>query len=206
MKHKFLIQAISAAAAVIVFTGCGVTPMYNPPIPDNVSPEELKAECQKQNARLLGRWRCENEAEAEITESPEKENAGLLRIEALTRDGDNGLKPLPCSGAVVCFGGEPYLIFFASPEFDNPQLYAMIRPNFYAAKLDFQPDGSVIFGLVSWMDGNRQPTAPELIFEENNGKPGNMVMNSSAELAKLLTEKKYTVAKEHNMRFVRVEE
>ncbi len=200
MKHVvwFLLSTVTVS---LLATGCGVTPMFNPPLPENTSQEQMAADMEKYQPGLLGKWRCENEVEAEIT--VEDKSLGALCIAALTRDGDNGMKPLPCTGAVFEFGGEPYLIFFATPEFDNPALGSMLRANFYAAKLDFQDDGSVIFNLITWRDKNKNPTAPELSFETDNDKPGDTVLNSSSELGRLLAEKQYAVAR--TMRFTRME-
>lgn len=183
--------------AALALAGCGVTPMFNPPIAIDPTPEQktaLEARHLEIAGKLVGSWKSGDEAEAKV--SIGKDNIAMLEMSL--KDGDKGMRKVPMYGLCMDFGGRPYLVFCANLNTPEHEAVAdMVRPNFYAACLSFDGGDKVTAELITWKTEGEHAVAtdPALVFDRNADKTGDTVMNSSAELCDLIAARKYRVAK-----------
>ncbi|MGE4302104.1 MAG: hypothetical protein AB7F40_10955, partial [Victivallaceae bacterium] len=194
-----ILMAWSAFMVVALGSGCGVTPMFNPPIVVDPTPEQRKV-VESQHVeiaqKLVGDWKAGDEAEAKAALGEKN----LLMLDVQLKEGDKGMKQVPLYGLCSYLNNEPYLTFCVNlnqPAYDG--INGMVRPNFYAAHLVFDGADNVTVEIITWKtEGeNGKPTDPSLVFCSNGDaeKCGDTVMNSSEELCKLIAAGKYRVAK-----------
>jgi len=185
--------------AALALAGCGVTPMFNPPVVLDPSPAQkavLEAQHLEIANKLVGDWKAGDEAVAKVAQGEKN----ILMLDVKLKDGDKGMKQIPLYGICSYLSAEPYLVCCVN--LDQPAyagINGMVRPNFYAARLVFDGKDKVAVEVITWKtEGEHSvPTDSSLVFDRNgDGKEcGDTVMNSSAELCGLIAAGKYRVAK-----------
>jgi hypothetical protein len=184
-------------AVVIMVTGCNVQPLLNPPVGDS---KELDAVTNK---ALLGKWKTESnktiyEGEATWCVDEKGKTMEYLQVVA-TATRENKTKSLaPMIGSAFIIDNQIYMMLcvdvskmITQNKYGEDSVW-MLRPNFFIAKLTPE-DANFKLEWIDFFENSKNQAGENisLPIDPLARKESNLVVNSTAELQKLLKDKKY---------------